>query len=189
MKRFSKSVIYTVSGLNKSRYYSNKVHNTIGSKQLLINCLDQEKISQDLINGSITRRSYHATRCAENTLILGGVTVLTVAVTAQYAVNYYNSLPKKREVRAEDGDNKDKDGKEEPFYASWFAKRFYEGGFEQKMTKREAALVLGVRESSNADRIKEAHRRILLLNHPDRGGSAYMAAKINEAKTLMMKGK
>ena len=57
------------------------------------------------------------------------------------------------------------------------------------MSRREAALILGVRESSSAERIKEAHRRILLLNHPDRGGSAYMAAKINEAKDLLLKGK
>lgn len=29
--------------------------------------------------------------------------------------------------------------------SSWFSKRFYEGGFEDKMTRREAALILGVR--------------------------------------------
>ena len=57
------------------------------------------------------------------------------------------------------------------------------------MTRREAALILGVRESSSAERIKDAHRRVLIINHPDRGGSAYVAAKINEAKDLLMKGK
>ena len=70
-----------------------------------------------------------------------------------------------------------------------FGKNFYDGGFEDKMTKREAALILGIRESTGADRIKDAHRRILLLNHPDRGGSAFIAAKVNEAKELLMKGK
>lgn len=45
------------------------------------------------------------------------------------------------------------------------------GPFEQKMTRREAALILGVRESASAGRIKEAHRRILRINHPDMGGS------------------
>ena len=74
------------------------------------------------------------------------------------------------------------------FKKSFFTKGFYDGGFEDKMSKREAALILGVRESTSPDRIKEAHRRVLLLNHPDRGGSAYIAAKINEAKDLLLKG-
>ena len=81
------------------------------------------------------------------------------------------------------------DKSEKSFFDGWFEKTYYEGGFEDKMSRREAALILGVRESSSAERIKEAHRRILLLNHPDRGGSAYMAAKINEAKDLLLKGK
>lgn len=74
-------------------------------------------------------------------------------------------------------------------FATWFARNFYDGGFEEKMTKREAALILGIRESATVERVKEAHRRILLLNHPDRGGSAFVAAKINEAKDLLLKGK
>jgi len=73
--------------------------------------------------------------------------------------------------------------------ANFFAKNFYDGGFEDKMTRREAALILGVRENTGEQRIKESHRRILLLNHPDRGGSPYVAAKINLAKDLLIKGK
>ena len=72
---------------------------------------------------------------------------------------------------------------------SFFAKNFYDGGFQDKMDKREAALILGVRESSTGDRIKERHRKIMLINHPDRGGSPLLTAKINEAKELLMKGK
>jgi DnaJ homolog subfamily C member 19 len=60
---------------------------------------------------------------------------------------------------------------------------------EDKMTKREAALILGVRESASVDRIKDAHRRILINNHPDRGGSPFIAAKVNEAKDFLLKGK
>ncbi len=75
------------------------------------------------------------------------------------------------------------------FTNNWFTKGFYDGGFEEKMTRKEAALILGVRESASSERIKEQHRKVLILNHPDRGGSAYLAAKINEAKDLLLKGK
>ncbi|KAF7728953.1 hypothetical protein EC973_005348 [Apophysomyces ossiformis] len=64
--------------------------------------------------------------------------------------------------------------------------KFYKGGFEAKMSKREAALILGLREAqATKSKIKEAHRRIMLLNHPDRGGSPYLATKINEAKEFL----
>ncbi|EGB07494.1 hypothetical protein AURANDRAFT_8862, partial [Aureococcus anophagefferens] len=65
-------------------------------------------------------------------------------------------------------------------------KRYYEGPFEAAMTRREAALILGVRESATAQRIKDAHRRILRINHPDMGGSAFLSAKVNEAKELLI---
>ena len=86
-----------------------------------------------------------------------------------------------------------KEEKRENFFAKFFnlsvGSKYYEGGFEEKMTRKEAALILGVRESSTAKRIKEAHRKLLILNHPDTGGSTYMAGKINEAKELLLKGK
>ncbi|RWR88617.1 mitochondrial import inner membrane translocase subunit TIM14-3 isoform X1 [Cinnamomum micranthum f. kanehirae] len=65
-------------------------------------------------------------------------------------------------------------------------RRFYDGGFERVMTKREAALILGVREHAVMDKIKEAHRRVMVANHPDAGGSHYLASKVNEAKDVLM---
>ncbi|XP_052175679.1 mitochondrial import inner membrane translocase subunit TIM14-3-like [Diospyros lotus] len=65
-------------------------------------------------------------------------------------------------------------------------RRFYEGGFQSAMTRREAALILGVRESMPVDKIREAHRRVMVANHPDAGGSHYLASKINEAKDMML---
>ena len=63
--------------------------------------------------------------------------------------------------------------------------KYYRGGFEPKMTKREAGLILGVGSSANQKKYRAAHRRIMLLNHPDKGGSPYLAAKINQAKDLL----
>eukprot|EP01082_Thalassiosira_pseudonana_P015938 g14479.t1 g14479 contig9:1922505-1923243(-) len=88
---------------------------------------------------------------------------------------------------------KAKDAPRENFFAKFFnlsvGSKYYEGGFEEQMTRKEAALILGVRESSTPKRIKEAHRKLLILNHPDTGGSTYIAGKINEAKELLLKGK
>ncbi|KAE8350794.1 putative mitochondrial DnaJ chaperone [Aspergillus coremiiformis] len=67
-------------------------------------------------------------------------------------------------------------------------KAFYKGGFEPRMTRREAALILEVPERNlNKDKVRKKHRQLMLLNHPDRGGSPYLATKINEAKEFLDK--
>ncbi|KAL6785883.1 PAM18 [Auxenochlorella protothecoides x Auxenochlorella symbiontica] len=65
-------------------------------------------------------------------------------------------------------------------------RQFYKGGFLPEMTRREAALILGIRESAAEAKVKEAHRRIMIANHPDAGGSSYIATKVNEAKDMLV---
>ncbi|GAQ07260.1 mitochondrial import inner membrane translocase subunit tim14 [Aspergillus lentulus] len=67
-------------------------------------------------------------------------------------------------------------------------KAFYKGGFEPRMTRREASLILELPERTlNKEKVRKKHRQLMLLNHPDRGGSPYLATKINEAKEFLDK--
>ena len=83
------------------------------------------------------------------------------------------------------------------------AEQWVKGGFQSKMDRREAILILGLKcvfapllsilhlTSDSRDgpsartKLKDAHRGIMIANHPDRGGSPYLASKINEAKDLL----
>lgn len=64
---------------------------------------------------------------------------------------------------------------------------FYEGGFDSEMSKREAALILGCRESATKERIMDRYRVLMKQNHPDLGGSPHISTKVNEAKELLSK--
>ena len=54
------------------------------------------------------------------------------------------------------------------------------------MTRQEALSVLGLAEGASPDEIRAAHRRLIQRVHPDVGGSADLAARINRAKDVLL---
>ncbi len=102
-------------------------------------------------------------------LIAAGLGLAAVGIAGRYALRY----------------GKHAKAAQEAFMNHLPGSTYYRGGFGTKMTKREASLILGVSPNAQKTRVKEAHKRIMLLNHPDKGGSPYLAAKVNEAKDLL----
>lgn len=54
------------------------------------------------------------------------------------------------------------------------------------MTMHEARHILGVAEDASVEQIRDAHRMMILRNHPDQGGSEYIASKINQARDVLL---
>jgi hypothetical protein len=54
------------------------------------------------------------------------------------------------------------------------------------MTREEALAVLGLAEGATLDQIRAAHRRLMRTAHPDQGGSDWLAARLNQARDILL---
>ena len=72
------------------------------------------------------------------------------------------------------------------FIASIFFKKKFSKPDKTAMSKKEAYKILNLNEGASKKEILESYQRLMKKNHPDLGGSDWMAKKLNEARDILL---
>jgi DnaJ homolog subfamily C member 19 len=70
--------------------------------------------------------------------------------------------------------------------ALWFLWRKFQAG-SGSLTVKDAATLLGLSEDATPEEIASAHKRLITKVHPDTGGSADLASKVNRARDVLLR--
>ena len=62
----------------------------------------------------------------------------------------------------------------------------YQPGNLSELSEKEAYEILGLKPDASKEDVIKAHKRLMQRLHPDRGGSDYLAARINAAKDKLV---
>ncbi len=73
-----------------------------------------------------------------------------------------------------------------PTWREDLARAEQETGYGGRMGLDEAYEILGLKPGASDEEVRRAHRELMVKLHPDKGGSSYLAAKVNEAKGLLL---
>ena len=71
------------------------------------------------------------------------------------------------------------------FFSNIFLKKKYYNT-QDKMSKKEALEILGLREGASKEQIISSHQNLVKKNHPDLGGSDWVTKKLNQARDILL---
>jgi hypothetical protein len=94
--------------------------------------------------------------------------------------------PRWRDLFAADA-NRGRAGRREDAQGNPAAGRGFRPARSGEMTEQEAYQLLGVHAGASAQDISRAHRALMKKFHPDQGGTTDLAARVNEAKDVLLR--
>ena len=71
------------------------------------------------------------------------------------------------------------------FFSNIFLKK-KNNNIQDKMSKKEALEILGLREGASKEQIISSHQNLVKKNHPDLGGSDWVTKKLNQARDILL---